>query len=159
MILNMTGKGGGGTILVSDTQDAAGGTIRTITAKKVVSLQTKTITPTSSVQTVNPDSGYDGFSQVTVGAGEGNDFIVTLYYEPNVEEGGYYWVPDKTYDEIGAAYVAGKKVTVVADVQSYSNIENVHHDYIPAGCKIETNYGVFLYSVTLPYPHNYDKYL
>lgn len=72
MILNMTGKGGGGTILVSDTLDAAGGTIRTITAKKVVSLQTKTITPTSSTQTVNPDSGYDGFSQVTVNASSGS---------------------------------------------------------------------------------------
>lgn len=85
MILNMTGKGGGGTILVSDTQDAAGGTIRTITAKKVVSLQTKTITPTSSVQTVNPDSGYDGFSQVTVNASSGGaaEGSVVVTDEPN----------------------------------------------------------------------------
>lgn len=87
MILNMTGKGGsGGTVLISDTTDSHGGTIRTITAKKVVALQTKTITPTNSVQTVNPDTGYDGFSQVTVNAGSSSINIQSLNITPSTSE-------------------------------------------------------------------------
>lgn len=71
MIFNMIGKGGSGeSLIISDTIDSNGGIIRTITGK-VVKLQTKTITPTSSTQVVNPDDGYDGFSKITVEAGGG----------------------------------------------------------------------------------------
>ena len=59
------------TLVISDTEDEHGGTIREITGK-VIKLQTKTITPTSSQQVVNPDTGYDGFSQVTVNAASGS---------------------------------------------------------------------------------------
>ena len=85
MIFNMVGKGGGA-LIISDTLDAAGGTIRTITATKVVKLQTKTITPTSSVQTVTPDEGYNGFSQVTVNAGGGSTTIQALSVTPSTSE-------------------------------------------------------------------------
>lgn len=71
MIFNMIGKGGSGeSLIISDTIDSNGGIIRTITGK-VVKLQTKTITPTSSTQVVDPDDGYDGFSKITVEAGGG----------------------------------------------------------------------------------------
>ena len=73
----MTGKSGD-TLLVSDTTDSAGGTIRNMTATKVVKLQSKTITPTSSQQTINPDSGYDGFNQVIVNASSGGGTAMNL---------------------------------------------------------------------------------
>ncbi len=63
------------TIVVSETYDTNGGIIKTITTTDEINLQVKTITPTTSVQTVNPDTGYDGFSQVIVNAGgiDGNN--------------------------------------------------------------------------------------
>ena len=126
MILNMTGKGGGGgTVLISDTLDVNGGTIRTITAKKVVALQTKTITPTSSVQTVNPDTGYDGFSQVTVNAGgSSNDFIITVTYNTTTQK----WEPDCTYSEVLAAYQAEKTIVVDAYGDSADAIADGEYD-------------------------------
>lgn len=66
---------GGSSILVVDTPDSHGGTIREITAQNEVVLQAqKTITPASSQQTVLPDTGYDGFASVIVEAvtGDGN---------------------------------------------------------------------------------------
>ena len=58
---------GGGGMTVIETQDSHGGTIVTITGEEVT-LQSKTATPTTSSQTIQPDEGYTGLSQVTVGA-------------------------------------------------------------------------------------------
>lgn len=67
LIAQITG-GGGGSIVISDTTDAAGGTIRTITAQ-AVNLQAKTnISPTTSSQTIEPDTGYTGLSSVQINA-------------------------------------------------------------------------------------------
>ena len=57
----------GGEVTVVDTPDAGGGTIRTITAT-VRNHQSKTVTPTESVQTIEPDQGYTGLDAVEVGA-------------------------------------------------------------------------------------------
>ena len=62
-----TASGGGG-VVITDTTDASGGTIRTITAT-AVRLQAKTnIAPTTSSQTIEPSEGYTGLSSVQINA-------------------------------------------------------------------------------------------
>lgn len=97
LIAQITGGGGGG-IVIDDTLDAAGGTVRTITATPISGtksitangigidvasyaavdvavpaptpeLQTKTnISPTESSQTITADAGYDGLDSVQINA-------------------------------------------------------------------------------------------
>ena len=56
---------GGGGITVVETPDEHGGTIVTITGD-TVTLQSKVATPTETLQTISPDEGYTGLSQVRV---------------------------------------------------------------------------------------------
>lgn len=60
------------TAIIIDTVDQAGGTIRTITTTNELHMQSsKTVTPTSSPQTILPNTGYDGFASVTVNGASG----------------------------------------------------------------------------------------
>lgn len=58
----------GGGIIVTETQDEHGGTIVDITSGTTVTLQSGSATPTTSSQTIQPSTGYDGFSEFVVGA-------------------------------------------------------------------------------------------
>lgn len=108
MIFNMIGKGGSGeSLIISDTIDANGGIIRTITGK-VVKLQTKTITPTSSVQVVDPDTGYDGFSRVTVEAGGGSSATIESLSV----------TPSETQQTFNSSSVDGYKPVTVSAISS-----------------------------------------
>ena len=55
----------GSTIIVTETEDSHGGTIVEITGDEI-RLQTKTATPTTSAQSITPDTNYHGLSAVTV---------------------------------------------------------------------------------------------
>ena len=65
--VNVNVPSSGGQVLIVDTPDSHGGTIREITAQDTVTLQNvKNYTLTSSSATITPDTGYDGFASLEV---------------------------------------------------------------------------------------------
>ena len=58
-----------GGVIITDTIDEHGGTIRTINTENTLKIQAKrNISPTESSQTIEPDSQYDGLSSVQINA-------------------------------------------------------------------------------------------
>lgn len=65
---------GGGDVLIVDTPDSHGGTVREITTQGAVNLQNvKNYTLTSSSEIITPDAGYDGFRSIQVTSSERED--------------------------------------------------------------------------------------
>lgn len=58
----------GGGIVIEDTTDSHGGTIRRITATELKTQAKTNITPTESSQTISPDTGYNALSSVQINA-------------------------------------------------------------------------------------------
>lgn len=86
-------------LTVVDTEDAGGGTIRTITSDNVVNLQAKNLNLTTAMQNVTSDAGWDGLSKIIINAATG------VAYQ---DEDGYIILPkDNADDQMNNALLVG----------------------------------------------------
>lgn len=116
-----TGSSGGGGIIIEDTLDSHGGVIRTITAVPV-KLQTTSVTPSETAQTVVPDTsqGYTGLEEVDVAA------IPSNYVGSGVPTKAATTIHPSTSDQTIASgtYLTGAQ-TVKAVALSNLSAENI----------------------------------
>jgi hypothetical protein len=103
--------GGSGTVVVEDTTDSHGGTIRTITAVDI-SDTTAVAADVASGKYFYTANGTKTAGTATIGGG--NIFLVTVSYNSITE----MWEPNCTYAELLTEVQGGKTITVDADVTS-----------------------------------------
>lgn len=66
-------------LLIIDSDDDGGGTIRDIYTKNGVKLQTeKTIAASNTTQTISPDTGYDGFADGAILTVTNGTYLTTM---------------------------------------------------------------------------------
>ena len=94
-------------------------------------VQSKTVAPTASQQTVKPDSGYDGLSQVTVNA------IPSTYVKPSYTKAAATYVPTTANRTIsagtyltGAQTIKGDSNLVAGNIKSGVSIFGVTGRYV-----------------------------
>lgn len=119
------------------------------------SLQTKTVTPSESAQTVSPDSGYDGLSSVTVNA------VSKTYVGSGVTKKAAATYTPKTSDQSiaasqylsGAQTIKGDANLVAGNIKSGVSIFGVTGTYAGSGSSGGSgNNNVEAYAVTSTSP-------
>lgn len=117
-------------------------------------LQSKTVTPSESAQTVKPDTGYDGLSQVTVDAisktfvGSGVTKKAAATYTPSTSD---QTIAASTYLS-GAQTIKGDSNLVAGNIKSGVSIFGVSGTYTGGGGSSGGNNNVEAYLVTSTSP-------
>lgn len=105
----IVGSATGGGVLIEDTTDSHGGTIRTITTTNLVTLGQKSITQNGTY--VASDDDYDGYSQVTVNVGGATPTYQTKSVTPT--ESSQTVTADTGYDALSSVSVGAISSTYV----------------------------------------------
>lgn len=145
--VQITGTASGQSLVITDTIDEHGGTIREI-AGKVVKLKTKTITQNGTYDAEDED--YDGYSSVTVNVGGSGPTIESLNVTPSTSQQTFNSSSVDGYKPVvvaampsgsatPAASISGSSATVSAGTntltlsKSISNTPQVTAGYISSG--------------------------
>ena len=142
--VNVNVSGGG--VVITDTTDSAGGTVRTITAE-TVSLETKTgVNPSTSSQTISPSTGYTGLASVQINAMPSGTAGTPTATKGTVSNHSISVTPSVTNQ---TGYITGSTKTGTAVTVNVTELESGNKEITENGTNISVS-GYSTVSVAVP---------